>query len=117
MAIANSKPISRLLHDVGDAHNSGVSWDAVFAGAIVAVILTVLLLILGVGLGFSSISPWGNEGISAEAIGIYTLVWLALTQLAPSSVGGYMGGRLRVKWSNVQVDEVYFRDTAHGLLA
>jgi len=65
--------------------------------AIVTVILKVLLLILGVGLGFSSRSPWGNEGISAKAIGISTLVWLGLTQLASSSVGGYMAGRLSVK--------------------
>ena len=28
-----------------------------------------------------------------------------------------MAGRLRTKWTSIHTDEVYFRDTAHGLLA
>ncbi len=39
-----------------------------------------------------------------------------MTQIAASALGGYLGGRLRTKWTNVHTDEVYFRDTAHGLL-
>jgi len=31
--------------------------------------------------------------------------------------GGYLAGRLRIKWVAVHTDEVYFRDTAHGFLA
>ena len=31
-------------------------------------------------------------------------------------MGGYLAGRLRTKWVHVHTDEVYFRDTAHGLL-
>ena len=38
-------------------------------------------------------------------------------QLAASAMGGYLAGRLRTKWTGVHTDEVYFRDTAHGLLA
>jgi hypothetical protein len=38
-------------------------------------------------------------------------------QLAASAVGGYLAGRLRTKWPDANRDEVYFRDTAHGLLA
>ena len=34
-----------------------------------------------------------------------------------SAVGGHLAGRLRTKWTGVHGDEVYFRDTAHGLLA
>jgi len=29
---------------------------------------------------------------------------------------GYLAGRLRIRWSTVHSDEVYFRDTAHGFL-
>ncbi|RBJ73324.1 hypothetical protein C3L29_034450, partial [Pseudomonas sp. MWU12-2534b] len=32
-------------------------------------------------------------------------------------LGGYIAGRLRVKWANMHGDEVYFRDTAHGFLS
>jgi len=34
-----------------------------------------------------------------------------------SAVGGYIAGRLRVRWLGTDSDEVYFRDSAHGFLA
>jgi hypothetical protein len=67
-----------------------------------------------VGLGLSSVSPWS---FNATAIGVSTIAWLAFMQLAASGIGGYLAGRLRVKWSSIHTDEVHFRDTAHGLLA
>jgi hypothetical protein len=96
---------------------SGVSWGAVIAGALASAILTLLLLILGTGLGFSAVSPWANEGASAEAIGISTVVWITLVSLLASAIGGYMAGRLRPRWNSINTDEVYFRDTAHGFLS
>lgn len=97
-----------------DLNHPGVSWGAVLAGAAAAAALSFILLILGVGLGLSSVSPWS---FNATAIGVSTIAWLAFMQLAASGIGGYMAGRLRVKWSAVHTDEVHFRDTAHGLLA
>src|SRR5271155_4585451 len=99
-----------------EAHASGVSWAAVVGGAFVAAALSLILLSLGTGLGFSAISPWSNNGASAAAIGSGAIVWLILTQILASALGGYLGGRLRTKWTHVHTDEVYFRDTAHGLL-
>jgi len=99
---------------VSDLNNPGVSWGAVLAGAAAAAALSFILLILGVGLGLSSVSPWS---FNATAIGASTIAWLAFMQLAASGIGGYMAGRLRVKWSDIHTDEVHFRDTAHGLLA
>ncbi|WP_028696005.1 hypothetical protein [Pseudomonas cremoricolorata] len=96
---------------------SGVSWGAIFAGAAAAASLSLLLVVLGAGLGFAATSPWANEGASAEALGISTIVWLLVTQIIASGAGGYIAGRLRVKWANLHGDEVYFRDTAHGFLS
>ena len=96
---------------------SAVSWGAVAAGAAAAAALSLILLILGVGLGLSSVSPWARDGISAGAFGLSTILWLTLTQLLASAMGGYLAGRLRTKWTEVHTDEVYFRDTAHGFLA
>lgn len=98
-------------------NRSGVSWAAIFAGAAAAAALSLILMILGAGLGFAASSPWAHEGASAKALGISTIVWLLLTQIIASGAGGYIAGRLRVKWANLHGDEVYFRDTAHGLLA
>jgi hypothetical protein len=97
-----------------DAYASGVSWGAVFGGAAAAAALSFILLILGMGLGLSSVSPYAyNNG----PIGTATIAWIAFTQLAAAGIGGYMAGRLRVKWASIHGDEVHFRDTAHGLLA
>jgi hypothetical protein len=94
-----------------------MSWGAIFAGAAAAAALSLILLMLGVGLGLSSVSPWANDGVSAKAIGISTILWVTLTQLLASGMGGYLAGRLRTRWVGVQSDEVHFRDTAHGFLA
>lgn len=96
---------------------SAVSWGAVLAGAAAAAALSLILLILGAGLGLSSFSPWTGLGVSATTFGVSAIVWLVVTQLAASGLGGYLAGRLRTRWADLQADEVYFRDTAHGLLA
>jgi hypothetical protein len=119
-AQSSSRPVvvSETLASAGrnEAQSSGVSWPAVIAGAFVAAALSLILLSLGTGLGFSAVSPWPNSGASAAALGGGAIIWLILTQIAASALGGYLGGRLRTKWANVHTDEVYFRDTAHGLL-
>lgn len=96
---------------------SAVSWGAIFAGAAGAAALSLILMLLGAGLGFSSISPWSDRGASATTFGVLTIAWLTLTQIAASGMGGYLAGRLRSRWHAVHTDEVYFRDTAHGFLA
>ncbi len=98
-------------------NRSGVSWAAIFAGAASAAALSLILVVLGAGLGFAATSPWAGEGASAKALGVSTIIWLLLTQIIASGFGGYIAGRLRVKWANLHGDEVYFRDTAHGFLA
>lgn len=99
------------------ASNSAVSWGAVLAGATAAAALSLILLLLGAGLGLSAVSPWANDGASAAALGVAGIVWLAFTQLAASGLGGYLAGRLRVRWRDTDANEVHFRDTAHGMLS
>lgn len=96
---------------------SGVSWDAILAGAAGAIALSLILLILGTGLGFSSISPWSHQGASSLTMGLSTILWVTFTQLAASATGGYLAGRLRTKWEATHSGEAYFRNTTHGLLA
>ncbi|HCD05538.1 MAG TPA: hypothetical protein DEQ60_09460, partial [Methylophaga sp.] len=97
--------------------NSSVSWAAIFAGAVSAATMTLIMLLLGFGLGFSVISPWQNEGVSMQTIGWSTIIWLTVTQLVSAGLGGYIAGRLRTRWTDINIDEVYFRDTAHGLIS
>lgn len=96
---------------------SGVSWAAILAGAAAAAALSLILIVLGFGLGFSAVSPWPGDGGTFKQMSISTFIWLAITQILASGLGGYLAGRLRVKWASLHGDEVYFRDTAHGFLA
>lgn len=117
MTIQTDAPVSTAVIDASDTHASGVSWPAVIAGAAAAAALSYALLILGMGLGFASASPWAYSGATAGTIGIAAIVWLTLTQIAASGLGGYLAGRLRSGWRTVNPNEVFFRDTAHGFLA
>jgi hypothetical protein len=99
-----------------EAHTSGISWPAVIGGAFVSAALSLILIALGTGLGFSFVSPWASSGASASTIGAGAIIWLIFTQVVAFAFGGYVAGRLRTKWVDIHTDEVYFRDTAQGLL-
>lgn len=94
-----------------------VSWAAVTAGAIAAAALTLALVAFGVGMGFSAVSPWSNSGPTAPTFKVATGVYLCVVAMLASTIGGYLAGRLRTKWTGLHTNEVVFRDTAHGFLA
>jgi hypothetical protein len=99
-----------------EAYASGVSWAAIVGGAFVAAAMALILVALGAGFGFSMVSPWANAGAGAATVTGLAIFWLIITQILASAFGGYVAGRLRTRWVQVHTDEVYFRDTAHGLL-
>src|SRR5882762_10989163 len=97
---------------------SAVSWPAIIAGGFVAAAFTLLLLALGAGIGFSVISPWsGAPDVTTTKAALVGGIYMAVTAVMASALGGYVTGRLRVRWTRAPLDEVYFRDTAHGVLA
>ncbi len=96
---------------------SAVSWAAIFAGAIAATAVMVILLVLGTGVGLTTVSPWYGAGASVVTFGVSAVLWLVVVQWISSGIGGFLAGRLRTKWVRVHTHEVFFRDTAHGFLA
>jgi hypothetical protein len=104
----------------GDWPTPTVSWAAIAAGTVAAIAATLILLALGAGLGFAAASPWSVSGsaMSSKAGGfaVMTGVWIIITQWLASGLGGYLTGRLRERWSGTHTHEVFFRDTAHGLV-
>ncbi|PDQ20387.1 hypothetical protein CN311_14600 [Mesorhizobium sanjuanii] len=100
-----------------ESSSPAVSWGPIIAGAFAASTLTFILMLLGSGLGLSMVSPWSGSGASVTTFAVSTAVWLIVVQWLSSGVGGYLAGRLRTKWVGIHIDEVYFRDTAHGFLA
>jgi len=101
------------------APRSAVAWPAVIAGAVVMAALSLLLLMLGSGIGFSVISPWSTASAAPETTKAATVagIYLTVTAVLAGAVGGYLTGRLRNLWPGVQSHEAFFRDTAHGLIA
>src|SRR5579862_1270902 len=96
-----------LIEPVGLPDNA-VSWGAVAAGAFATAALTLLLMAFGAGMGFSSVSPWANSGVSSTTFSIGTGLYLIVIAMLASTVGGYIAGRLRTRWIAVHTDEVFF---------
>jgi len=100
-----------------EGSGSALSWSAIIGGAVAAAAVTLILLSLGAGLGFASLSPWSRVGASATTFAVTTAIWFVVVQWLSSAFGGYLAGRLRSKWVGLHTDEGVFRDTAHGILA
>ncbi len=102
---------------VEEAHQSATAWGAIVAGGIANAALTLLLLAFGSGMGFSSVSPWAHSGVSSGTFKIAAGIYLIVVAMLASTIGGYIAGRLRTKWTGLHSEEVLFRDTAHGFLS
>ncbi|MGH6724926.1 MAG: hypothetical protein ACREB8_00090 [Pseudolabrys sp.] len=100
---------------IEDLH-SAVSWKAILAGTVAAAAITLLLVAFGVGVGLSVVSPWSDQGMSSTSFTIAAGIYLIVVAMIPSTIGGYLAGRLRSKWQTVHEHERNFRDTAHGLV-
>jgi len=100
-----------------ESSKSGIHWASILGGAAGATAVSVMLVPLGSALGFSSVSAWRDLGHNALVFSTGWAIWLVVIQWLSSLVGGYIAGRLRVKWADTHSDEVFFRDTVHGFLA
>jgi hypothetical protein len=100
----------------GGWSKSAASWPAIFAGAFVAIAASAILLAFGSGIGFAMVSPWPGHGASATGFTVNAAIWLIVSQWLSAALGGYIAGRLRTKWVGTHTHEVFFRDTAHGLV-
>jgi hypothetical protein len=96
--------------------DSAVSWKAILAGATASAAITLILVAFGVGVGFSVVSPWSDQGISATTFTISAGIYLIVIAMLSSTIGGYLAGRLRSQWQTVHESERYFRDSAHGFV-
>src|SRR5260370_40089530 len=108
-----------LIVETEPAPGSAISWPGVLAGAAIATALSMALLGLGSGLGLSTISPWSGNGAMPETTKAATVagIYLTVTAVLASAVGGCIAGRLRTLWPGVRHEEAFFRDTMHGVAA
>jgi hypothetical protein len=70
-----------------------ISWGAVFAGTIVAIMVSLVLGILGVAVGAATINPMSEQN-PAQGLQTTALIWLCVATLIALFVGGCVSGRL-----------------------
>lgn len=112
MTFSNISAVTSTQPPTISSKRSVVGGPSIVAGAMGAAVLSLILLMLGTGLGLASVLLWAYIGVRATTFGVSTILWLTFTQLVASVTGGNLAGRLRTKWVAVHTDEVYFRDTA-----
>jgi hypothetical protein len=69
-----------------------VSWGAILAGVVVALVLQLLLGVLGIGIGAAVLDPAAASPL--EGFGIGAAVWLTLTTVIALFAGGWVAGHL-----------------------
>ena len=76
-----------------------VSWGAVLAGVVVALVTQLILNLLGIGFGAATLDPaaGAGENPSAASFSIGAGIWFALAGILASLAGGYAAGRLAGK--------------------
>ena len=103
-----------------------ISWSAVFAGVLIAVIIQFLLSLLGIGIGMSSIDAT-EEHNPVKGLGMATMIWYVSTSLISLFTGGWIAGKLAqtprrfdgflhgvLMWSMVTLITFYLLTTAIG---
>lgn len=99
-----------------EVSSSAISWAAILAGTAVAISTSLVLVVLGSGLGLASLMPSTRGVASPGSLAALATVWIVVVQWLSAAFGGYVTGRLRIRWVGTHTHEVFFRDTAHGLV-
>ena len=83
-----------------DAHTilvNRVSWGAIFAGVVVALVVQVLLTMLGVGIGVATLDPGAGDNPAVSTFSIATGLWYVLSGIIAAFAGGYIAARMSGK--------------------
>jgi hypothetical protein len=93
---------------------SYVDWPAIFAGAVLSLAISFVLLTFGSALGLS----FGDNPNEDYGIGFFLAagLWLLWVQTSACIAGGYLAGRLRRRKHDATEEESDVRDGAHGLV-
>ena len=86
-----------------------ISWGAVFAGAVIALVAQVILNMVGLGIGLSTVDPAGNGTPTAGSLSSGAGIWFVISGILASAAGGWLAGRLSGKLANTTA--------YHGLIA
>lgn len=105
-----------------------ISWGAIFAGTIVALVIALTLSLLGMGIGLGVVNPATEEN-PLGGVGVGAGIWLGISTLLALFAGGWVASRLAgfprsstgilhgiVVWGVVTLFSFYLMTTAVGML-
>ncbi|HEX8310305.1 MAG TPA: hypothetical protein VF614_03235 [Chthoniobacteraceae bacterium] len=105
---------------------SRVCWGSILAGAVTALAIQLVLALIGLAIGLSTIDPAQSDTPSGSAIGIGAMVWWVISSLVSLYIGGYVAGRLAgslngflhgiVTWASVTLITIMLLSGAAGRL-
>lgn len=72
---------------------SWLSWSAILAGVVVALVTQLLLNLIGMALGAASLAPLSGAGPSAATFSTGAGIWFGLSSILAALAGGYAAGR------------------------
>ena len=79
--------------DLRDTHLKRVSWPAIFAGTLIMLVILMMLSLLGIGIGLTSINPM-EESEPLQGIGTGALIWWIISNLIAIFAGAYVAANL-----------------------
>lgn len=79
-----------LTEPVSPSYVHRISWGAIFAGVVMAVVTQFMLSLLGAGVGLTAAGP----GASAAGFGIGAAVWWSVSALVAMYIGGWFAARM-----------------------
>jgi hypothetical protein len=97
------------------ASNSNFQWGAIFAGTVIALAISLVLMQFGTAIGLSDDAPLRGEGSIASWGVIATGIWLLWVQLLASLAGGYTAGYVRTPTPEFKPHENEVKDGLYGL--
>ena len=77
-----------------------VSWGAVLAGVVVSLVAHLILNMIGIGVGASTVDVAAADNPAASTFSIGAAIWWTVSGIIAAFVGGYTAGRLSGKPKN-----------------
>jgi ElaB/YqjD/DUF883 family membrane-anchored ribosome-binding protein len=71
-----------------------VSWGAILAGVAIALVAQLLLSMVGVGIGVSTLDPGTADNPSATNFSVTAAIWWGVSGIVAAFLGGFAAGRL-----------------------
>jgi hypothetical protein len=72
---------------------SRLSWGAILAGVVIALLTQLFLNLIGMGFGAASLAPLSGGGASATAVSTGAGIWFAISTILSALAGGYAAAR------------------------